>query len=544
MPVTQTHPNLILYNARVLTQDAEMPQAQAVAIRGAHIAAVGDDQRIRALAGAETRQIDCVGKTLLPGLCDAHIHFGPYSLYLARLPLARTTSKAEMLAMLAERAATTPAGTWIVAQGWNESKWGESEFPTAQELDSATGLDVPALLYRSDMHCALANSAALALAGITEATQDPPMGVIDRDAQGKPTGVLKEYAMRLVDDYIPEPTPEERVGALRQGMAALHKLGITAIHDQRLGGGEGGEMLGAFQELRAAGELKLRTNCNISAHYLPEVRTLGLHSGFGDDTLRLGHIKLFSDGSLGSRTAWMLEPFVRQGTDTTDNYGVVVTEPAQIASVVREAVAAGFPISIHAIGDRANREVLDVLEEAASTGAARRVPHRIEHVQMLHADDWARLAALNVTASVQPIHALDDMDTADLLLGERAAEAYAFRSLLDAGTRLAFGSDAPVADPNPWIGIHGAVVRQRPERADTPPWHPEQCIGLEDALYAYTMGAAVAAGWQDAIGSITPGKRADLVLVDRDLTAQTRFADAQAVLTIFDGEVVFGDLWK
>jgi len=540
----QIHPDLILYNARVLTQDAAKPRAQAVAIHQGNILAVGDNLTILALRDANTRTINCDGKTLLPGLCDAHIHFGEYSLLLTSLPLAKARSRGEMYAMVAERAAITPPGEWIAAQGWNESWWGESIFPSAKELD-AVAPNNPVLLYRADMHSAVANSAALRIGGITRETQDPPMGVIDRDSDGNPTGMLKEHASKLVDRHIPSATLAEHVAATRDGIKALHKLGITAVHDNRIGSAnsaatdEGVIMLQVYQILRDEGALGLRVNCNIAAHNLDHVVGLGVRSGLGDDNLRIGHIKLFSDGSLGSRTAWMIEPFARQPDESEENYGVIVTETEKVAELTRRALEAGFSMSIHAIGDRANREVLDVFEEATATWGAPRIPHRIEHVQMLHPDDWGRLAALNVSASVQPIHALDDMDTADLLLGERASECYAFKSLLDAGTRLAFGSDAPVADPNPWIGIHAAVVRQRPERADRLAWHGEQRISLEDALRAYTLSAAESAGWQDVIGSITPGKRADLVLASENLEALSSFDQVRAAMTIFNGEVVF-----
>lgn len=538
------YPDLILYNARVLTQNDAQPRAQAVAIRDGRILAVGDNLSILELRGASTHAVNCDGKTLLPGLHDSHIHFGSYSLYLSSLPLAKARSRAEMYAMVAERAAQTKPGAWITGQGWNESWWGESVFPSAAELDIAAPNN-PVLLYRADMHSAVANSAALAIGGITRDTQDPPMGVIDRDELGNPTGMLKEHAANLVDVHVPASTVAQRLAASHAGMKALHSLGITAIHDNRIGSAHGttedeGQMMWqVYQMLRDEGALKLRVNSNIAAHNLDHAIALGLRSGFGDDNLRIGHIKLFSDGSLGSRTAWMIDPFARQPGESADNYGVIVTETAEVAEITRKALAAGFSMSIHAIGDRANREVLDVYEEATATWGAPRIPHRIEHVQTLHPDDWGRLAAMNVSASVQPIHALDDMDTADLLLGARASECYVFKSLLDAGTRLAFGSDAPVADPNPWIGIHAAVVRQRPERASQPAWHGEQRISLEAALRAYTLSAAESAGWQDAIGSIAPGKRADLVLASDNLESLTAFHDVHAAMTVFNGQIVY-----
>lgn len=550
MPGINSAPDLIIHNARVVTMDATLSAAQAVAVRRRRIHAIGDDAEMLALAAPHTRLVDAGGATLLPGLADAHIHFADWSLQLRALPLADTRAKAEMLARLAAHAGATPAGDWIVSRGWNESRWGESAFPTAAELDAATGPDRPTLLYRSDMHSAVANSAALRAGGISAATANPENGSLDRDASGAPTGVLRELATFLVARQIPPVTFAQRLDAMRGGMRAMHRLGVTAIHDQRYGGGmEGGEALRAFQALRRDGDLRLRVSCNVSAADLDHVAALGVETGLGDDRLRLGHVKLFADGSLGSRTAWMLDPFARSAGDAPgapENTGVVVTPPDVMADIFRRAVAAGFPISIHAIGDRANREVLDVFEELIATGPQVSIPHRIEHVQMLHPDDVPRLARLNLTASVQPVHALDDMDTADLLLGDRAVRAYTFADLLRSGTRLAFGSDAPVADPSPWLGLHAAVARTRADRPGAPPWFGDQRIPLMDALRAYCVGPAEAAGWQRTIGAIALGRRADLVLLDRDLfaldveaIAAGALAETQVRMTLFDGEVVW-----
>ncbi|MGL4648372.1 MAG: amidohydrolase, partial [Caldilineaceae bacterium] len=371
------------------------------------------------------------------------------------------------------------------------SHWDERRFPTAAELDAVTGPGRPVLLYRSDMHSAVANSAALVAAGIGPATPDPAQGVIDRDAQGRPTGFLREAAIDLVAAVIPQATEASLLEAMQAGMSVLHRLGITGIHDQRVwSGDEGPRALRRWQVLRAENALHLRVACNVAYHDLEHLAAAGFTSGFGDEFLRLGHVKLFADGSLGSRTAWMLSPFVPAHPNEPANYGVVVTPPDEMREAFRRAIAAGFPVSIHAIGDRANREVLAAFEDVMDAhpdgrdgwGHPLPAPHRIEHVQMIHPADLPRLARLNLTASVQPMHALDDMEVADALLGPRAATAYAFRSLLDAGTRLAFGSDAPVADPSPWLGLHAAVVRSRPGAGA--PWYGEQTVSLRAALHA------------------------------------------------------------
>lgn len=541
-----THPNLILHNARVYTVDPEQPWTQAIAIRKHRIAALGRDLEILPLAGPETEVIDLGGRLVLPGLCDAHIHLSTWALGLRELRLADTKSRAEMLERIARRSKSTPAGDWIVGQGWNESWWGETTFPTAAELDPVTRKH-PALFWRSDMHSAVANTAALRLAGIDVRTPDPAGGVIVRDESGWPTGVLLDMATSLVSNLIPAPTPAEWEEALADGVRELHRIGVTAVHAQRIKDRTDGQAeWAALLRLHEKHALRLRVHCNIAAHDLPHLAALGLRTGFGDRYLRLGHVKVFADGSLGSRTAWMLEPIARQNPDEPDNYGVSVTPPEQMAREFRQATELGFPISVHAIGDRANRVVLDIFEELADSGLEPPIPHRIEHAQTLAPADLPRLAALRVTASVQPIHAVDDMDTADLVLGARGAQTYAFSSLFASGALVAFGSDAPVADPNPFLGIHAAVIRQRPERMPAPPWYGEQRVSLEQAIHAYTLGAAAAAGWEWDIGSITVGKLADLAVVDRDLFALVEggvtgaeLAQAEVVMTVFGGEIVY-----
>jgi predicted amidohydrolase YtcJ len=455
-----------------------------------------------------------------------------------------------MLAQIAEYAALRPATSWVVCQGWNESWWGEQEFPTASDLDAVTQPGQPAIAYRSDMHIAVANHAALARAGITDATPNPTGGLIDRDASGQPTGVLRELAINLVTTQIAPLTREELLAAVRGALPELHRLGITAIHDQRIkDADEGPAMLAVYTLLQQIHELYLRINCNIAAHQLPALAALGLRSGFGNDYLRLGHVKIFADGSLGSRTAWMLEPFESQSlpgaTPDVANYGVNVTPPEQMATEFYQAQQLGFPVSVHAIGDRANRVVLDLFEELAPQLPSLSIPHRIEHVQTIALADIPRLAHLNITASVQPLHLTDDRELTDHYWGERARNTYAFHSLLDAGTRLAFGSDAPVADANPFLGIHAALVRRRPSDPQ-PSWQPQEILTLEEIIHAYTLSAAQAAGWDATIGSLSPGKRADLIVLDRDifvlaqnLSTVDEIADTQVMSTYFDGESVY-----
>jgi len=539
-------PTLILHNGRIYTVNPAQPWATAVAIRGAHIVAVGSDREILNLAGAHTQRLDLGGRLLLPGLCDAHIHFYDWSLSRRLVDLTGCADKAEMVARIAARAGQTPPDKWIVGRSWNEVGWRELQLPTRHDLDPVTA-DRPAVFWRSDMHSAVANSAALRLAGLDDHVPDPEGGRLGRDDNGRLNGLLYELAINPIRRLIPDPAEAELDEALLEATAVLHQWGVTAVHDQRMKDHQDGPLaLAAYQRLRQRGQLRQRVNCNIAAHDLPHLAALKLQTGLGDDCLRLGHIKLFADGAMGSRTAWMLDPYVKQNPADPDNLGMSVTPVAQMAAEIRQAAELGFPASVHAIGDRAIRELLDIFEELAQTTPHPPVPHRIEHVQIIHPDDIPRLARLSLTASVQPIHATDDIDTADLVLGKRASRTYNFRSLLATGALLALGSDAPVANANPFLGLHAAICRQRPERHHLPPWYPDERLTLEQAIFGYTLGAARAAGWQEVIGSIVLGKRADMILLDRDLFARveqgiqgTEIAETQVLLTLFDGQIVF-----
>jgi predicted amidohydrolase YtcJ len=548
------NPELILHNGRIYTVDPVQPWAEAIFIKGGRFVTIGSDKEILSLAGPATNIHNLAGRLVLPGLIDSHIHLYDWSLSRRQAPLADCRSKSEMMAVIGHWAGSLPPGKWLNGRGWNERIWDSPDLPTRVDLDQVTG-DHPALFWRVDMHAAVANSAALSLAGIGEGTSDPKGGVIGRDPpnqqddtpSGAPNGLLWELAINLVSQHIPKPEPSELAEGLTEAMAALNSLGITAAHDQRMKDYDEGPLaLAAYQRLEQSGRLTLRINCNIAAHDLPHLIALGLRSGFGSDLLRLGHVKLFADGSMGSQTAWVLSPYAGTMHEGSDYLGVSVTPPEQMAAEIRLASAAGFATSVHAIGDQANRIVLDIFEEVAIAGDRPVIPHRLEHVQILDPADAPRLAENNITASVQPIHALDDMDMADRVLGDRSNRAYNFGRLARSGARLALGSDAPVADPNPFLGFQGAICRQRPERMERGPWNSAELLTLEQTIYGYTMAAALAAGWQDVIGSISPEKRADLIVLDRDLfeiVAQgingRELADTRVEMTLFDGRIVY-----
>lgn len=531
--------DFVLYNGRIWTADLDQPWAQAVAVKGNTLVAVGTDQDMP----PATRTINLGQRLMLPGLWDAHIHFYYWSLGLSQARLAGCASLEAMLETISAHGLKRTDVSWLRGWGWNETLWENPLEPTRFDLDRVTG-ERPALFWRSDMHTAVANTRALEAAGLLGEVPEVDGGVIEVDHGGQPTGILRELAINLVSDLMPAPTTPQARAALQEGTEVLHRYGITALCDQRMKDQQDGPLAwAALSRMNWEGQLKLRVSCNVAAHNLPHVEALGLGSGMGDEKLRIGHLKIFTDGTLGSRTAWMLRPFL----DCEDE-GLVLTPPEQIAEEIRRAQQVGFAVSIHAIGDRANRVCLDLFEQARNAGEDPPMPHRIEHVQLLDQDDIARLAYLNLCASVQPAHILDDMDAADVALGERADLAYRFADLARMGTLMAFGSDAPVSNVNPFFGLHGALFRQRPERMEIGPWYEGQKMTLDQALYAYTLGAARAVAWDRITGSLEVGKRADVCVLDRDLfdlvqgkVESNEVSDTRVLLTMFDGEIVHLD---
>ncbi|MCO6453090.1 MAG: amidohydrolase [Caldilineales bacterium] len=534
-------PDLILHNARIYTQTPNQPWAEAVAMQHGRIVAIGDDSTVLSLVTPATQVIDLAGRLALPGFTDSHIHFHDMAWRRGQIALYDAASLDDFLERLRIFSANLPPDAWALGYGWSESGWPVPRYPDRHALDRVTG-GRPAILWRTDLHAAVANTAALRAAGIGSGTPNPPSGVIDRDESGQPTGVLRELAINLVRRCIP-PQSEAEAGANLLAVAAdLHRLGIVAAHDQRMKDHheEGPAALRLYTRLRDRNDLPLRISCNVEAANIDHLIALGLQSGFGDEWVRLGHVKLFADGSLGANTAWMLEPFEGQPGNT----GIYLTSPAEVLEVIQKAHRHGLAISIHAIGDRANREVLDIFAEVLAGGSDRppAIPHRIEHVQTIQPDDLPRLAEMAITASVQPIHCTDDITNADRFWGERGRNTYAFRSLLDAGTLLAFGSDAPVANPNPWLGISAAVTRQRTDGTPTGGWYPEQRLSVAESVRAYTVDAAATIGQAHQQGRIAPGYLADVIVLDRDIftCAPDEIANAAVEMTVIGGRIVHG----
>lgn len=522
---------LALYNGSLHTMNPAMPSATAVGIVDGRILAVGTNAEVRAAMGAAD-ELDLRGRTVTPGLIDAHLHFRGLSEALAQVALTGVPTIAEAVARAATRARETARGQWITGGGWNSNVLRDGRWPTKDDLDRAVR-DHPVALSSQDHHSLWVNSLALTLAGIDRDTSDPGDGRIERDVQGEPTGLLLEGAMRLVRQVMPEEDDARTQAALRAGMHEANRLGLTGA-----GSMEDSRAFAALQQVRAASGLTVRIYQSIPADSLDEAIALGLRTGFGDEWLRLGHLKIFSDGALGSRSALMLAPYAGE----PDNYGIGVRSREEIRALVRRAGAVGIATCIHAIGDAANRLVLDIYEEARADGLLDGLRPRIEHAQVLDPADIGRFARLGVIASMQPVHCTSDMVGIDRWWGARGRGAYVFAQLRRGGAALAFGSDAPVDDLSPIAGIYAAVTRQNAAGEPSGGWYPDERLSAYDALHAYTIGAAYASGEEALKGTLAPGKLGDLVVLSQDILAvpgpEIRHTTVEA--TVVGGQVVFG----
>ena len=484
----------ILFNARIHTLDRQMPLASAIAVDHGRIAAVGGEELVESFVLAPRE--DMAGRVILPGLIDAHLHLKAYALSLDKADCEAATL-AECLERVRRRAIAEAPGQWLLGHGWNQNTWGG--WPTAADLDRVAP-DNPVYLTAKSLHASWANSRALQLAGIGRTTPDPAGGRIQRDATGMPTGILLESAAELVSARIPDPEISALADAIEKAQHVLWSYGLTGVHDF-----DRRDCFMALQQLRRRRDLRLRVNKSIPLELLDAARELGLGAGFGDEWLWIGSVKVFMDGALGPRTAAMFQPYEGE----PENRGILNQDAEQLYEIGRRAAEVGLGMSVHAIGDRANHEVLDAYDHLRRHESERGLPHlrhRIEHVQLLHAEDSERLAALDVIASMQPLHATSDMLMADQYWGARTAMAYAWKTQLDAGAHLAFGSDAPVESPNPFLGIHAAVTRRRADGSPGPDgWHPEQRLDLQAAIEGYTSGAAYAAHHGGSPGAARAG---------------------------------------
>lgn len=528
--------------------DPAQPLAEAVAVLGDRIVALGQTHEIRALAGPKTRTIDAGQGTVLPGFNDAHVHFLTGGFSLANVDLRDARSPEELARRLAEYVGRVPKGRWIQGGDWDHEKWpstavsaspasGQSTLLPTRSLIDAVTPDHPALLTRLDGHMALANSLALRLAGVTRHTPDPAGGIILRDSKtGEPTGILKDAAQSLVERVIPPKTSEEKRLAARAATNHAARFGVTSLTDVSTD-----DDLSLYQDMDEQGELKTRIYAARSVVSWEILQRAGVRQASGNDMLRIGILKGFSDGSLGSSTALFFEPY----EDDPANRGLLFDQMLP-EGIMRQRVEAadrrGLQVMIHAIGDEANARILDLYQQVAAANGPRDRRFRIEHAQHLRPGDIARFGNQKVIASMQPYHAADDGRWCDKRVGpKRSKTAYAFRSLLDTGALLAFGSDWTVAPLDPLPAIKAAVTRQTLHGQHPGGWIPEQKITLDEAISAYTLGSAHAEFAEKAKGSLTPGKLADLVLLDRDIYKSDPSAidQARVLLTVLAGQVIY-----
>jgi predicted amidohydrolase YtcJ len=535
--------DLVIVNGNIHTCDEGRPRVEALAIRGAAIVAAGSNEEVRGTAGAGTQVIDAGGRLVVPGFNDAHVHLIMGAEELVGVDLRPSRDQADMVGRLERYAAGLPPGEWITGGYWDHEAWpGARERPAGREcapLPTRDAIDAvtpnhPVFVKRLDGHMAVANSLALTLAGLTDAVTAPPGGVIVRDPAGRITGLVKDAAMDLVTRAIPAPTSAAILMRARAALRHAAELGVTTVQDMTASE----EELAAYETLRKAGELTARIS-SMQNYEAGEQGRTGAATGHGDDWLRIGGRKFFADGSMGANTAAFFDPYA----DDSGSRGLLMHDLDRLEQLIRDAEADGFQPVVHAIGDRANTLVLDIFERLRGSRRTRQTWRpRIEHAQVVRREDRARFASLGVLASVQPSHCIDDMRWAEARIGhERCATAYNVRSFLDAGARVAFGSDWFVAPLNPMVGLYAAVTRQFPD--GTPPggWFPEERVTLAQAIDCYTRGSAYAELAENRKGMLKQGYLADLVVLSRDIFASPprEILETRPVLTMVGGRVVF-----
>ena len=529
--------DIVFTNGKIWTVNPQTPTAEAVAIAGGRIISVGSTADVKKHVGSGTQVVDLQGKRMLPGLIDNHTHFMSGGFQLQSVDLRTAKSEAEFAKLIKERAERYPS-RWITGGDWDHDNWPGSNLPTKELIDQYTP-STPVFVNRYDGHMALANSYVLKLAGITRQTPDPPDGTIVKDPRtGEPTGVLKDGAMGLVYRHVPDASEQEMIEAARLALAEARRFGLTSIQDMSSAGD-----LRVYQELKAKGELTARFYSRLPLWQWENLAKTGIKVPFGDEWIRIGSLKSFADGSLGSSTALFFEPFTSD--PGTRGLAMDIVQDGRLEKWAIGADKAGLQLSIHAIGDSANSLILDMFAKIIKENPERDRRFRIEHAQHIHPKDFKRFAHLGVYASVQPYHAIDDGRWAEKRIGhERCKTTYAFRSFLDNGVKMCFGSDWTVAPLNPLLGIYAAVTRRTIDGATPQGWFPEQKITVKEAIEAYTMNNAYAAYEENEKGSITVGKLADLVVLEEDILSidPVKIEKVKVAMTILGGKVVYDRL--
>lgn len=507
--------DLVLTNGRIYTVDVTRPLASSIAIRAGRIVFVGSDAEARALTGSRTRVVDLAGNTVIPGLIDAHAHLLGLGTSLRRVNLVGAASYQEVISRVVEWAKTVKPGEWIIGRGWDQTRWPGAAFPTHDALSRAVPNN-PVALSRVDGHALLANAKAMELAGVTASTPDPSGGRIIRSAAGAPSGVFVDNAEELIGKAIPASSSEEKRRAILAAIAECNRYGLVGIHDA----GQDTATIRIYEELARDGSFSLRNYVMLSdpgdraAALANPYIARGPQSALHDGRLWIRAIKLYSDGALGSRGAALLAPY----SDEPSNSGLLVSQPPHIAMMAGLGLARGFQVNVHAIGDRGNRIALDAFESALRMNPKADHRFRVEHAQVISPEDIPRFARLGVIPSMQATHQSSDMRWAEARVGpQRIRGAYAWRTLLNTGVIIANGTDFPVEEVNPLLTFHAAVTRQDPAGAPAGGWFPDQKMTRQEALQSMTIWAAHAGFQESVMGSITPGKYADFVVLDRDI---------------------------
>jgi predicted amidohydrolase YtcJ len=535
-PRSPSAADIVVMRARVWTGDAARPEAKGVAMIADRIVAVGGADEIELWRGPTTRVIDAGGRLVVPGFNDAHVHFADGGGQLDEIDLKDADTPAELARRIGDRAKTTPAGEWILGGNWDDQRWSPAQLPTKEMIDALTEA-TPVFVNRYDGHMSLANSAAMKLAGVTSTTPDPPGGAIVRDAQGNPTGVLKDAAMNYVTRIVPAMTPARRLHAIKRALEHAASLGLTSVQDMN----PAYDDIAVYADLANHGELTTRIYAAPMETGWQDQARLGIHRSFGSAWLRLGAVKGYADGSLGSTTAYFFQPY----TDASGTRGLLSDEMQPIEQMrarMTGADKAGLQLCIHAIGDAGISRILDLFGDVTRANGDRDRRFRIEHAQHIAPADFDRFASLKVIASVQPYHAIDDGRWAERRIGpERIKTTHAFRTLLDKGVRLAFGTDWQVAPLDPMLTLYAATTRATLDGRNPNGWVPGQKLSIAEAVTAYTSGSAYAEFQEAEKGTITRGKLADLVVLSDDIFSipAAKIKDVKVLTTIAGGRIVY-----